>query len=73
MPLIHERRGHPGTFLGAACPWCAVRRYRALRALCGALCGTRYVSLRGLMGSRPVPSTYELEARRPVRACVATL
>eukprot|EP00966_Prymnesium_polylepis_P137242 3171202-Prymnesium_polylepis.1 len=20
MPLIHERRGHPGTFLGAACP-----------------------------------------------------
>eukprot|EP00966_Prymnesium_polylepis_P096422 2234504-Prymnesium_polylepis.1 len=19
MPLIHERRGHPGTFLGAAC------------------------------------------------------
>eukprot|EP00966_Prymnesium_polylepis_P095726 2217943-Prymnesium_polylepis.1 len=20
MPLIHERRGHPGKFLGAACP-----------------------------------------------------
>eukprot|EP00966_Prymnesium_polylepis_P088913 2057449-Prymnesium_polylepis.1 len=35
--------------------WCARRRYRALRAPCGAVSGTRYVSMRGLLGSRRVP------------------
>eukprot|EP00966_Prymnesium_polylepis_P104702 2425424-Prymnesium_polylepis.1 len=29
----------------------------ALRALCGAVSGTRYVSMRGLKGSRRVPPT----------------
>eukprot|EP00966_Prymnesium_polylepis_P017337 399760-Prymnesium_polylepis.1 len=32
----------PGSGLYGLSIWCAVRRYRALRALCGALSGTRY-------------------------------
>eukprot|EP00966_Prymnesium_polylepis_P106136 2457696-Prymnesium_polylepis.1 len=37
--------------------WCAVRRYSSATRLCGASAssGTGYVSLRGLIGSRPVP------------------
>eukprot|EP00966_Prymnesium_polylepis_P029882 694107-Prymnesium_polylepis.1 len=36
---------------------CAVWRQRALRAPRGAVAGTRYVSMRGLTGSRRVPPT----------------
>eukprot|EP00966_Prymnesium_polylepis_P120145 2776341-Prymnesium_polylepis.1 len=45
--------------------WCAVRRYPALRALCGAVSVTRCVSMRGLIGSRLACAAHV--ARRPVR------
>eukprot|EP00966_Prymnesium_polylepis_P176622 4089520-Prymnesium_polylepis.1 len=35
--------------------WCAVRRYSDATRFCGAF-GTRYVTMRGLIGSRRVPS-----------------
>eukprot|EP00966_Prymnesium_polylepis_P300334 6940339-Prymnesium_polylepis.1 len=42
--------------------WCAVRRYSSATRLCGAP-GTGYVSLRGLIGSRPVPCALMADGR----------
>eukprot|EP00966_Prymnesium_polylepis_P235287 5441920-Prymnesium_polylepis.1 len=43
--------------------WCAIRRYSSATRLGGAS-GTRYVSLRGPIGSRPMPPTVSASRRR---------